>query len=140
MLHHLEDHLSETEEPLAQRAAVRLDLADPTALQIDLLQRPGRPLEVGSEDDEVVDLGDAVGMRVCGSRFNGDGVDGQAVDVGARGAREQPPEQPLPGSELEPNGFDRRSRPRYAEPGAPPAPGIGADRQLSDSRLDGMGP
>jgi hypothetical protein len=128
----LQDHLAEAEEALAQRPVIGLDLADAPALDAELLERPGRAIEIRREYDEVIDLRDAVGM-----------VGLRRLRLGGRGRRQsvylpdisgaQPPaEDALARGEVEVDGADPGRAVLDREPGAVPSGGIGADPELFD--------
>ena len=69
VLNHLQDHLAEAKEPLPQRPVIGLHLTHPPALDPDLIESPGRPVQLRREDDEVIDLGDAGRVRPARGRW-----------------------------------------------------------------------
>ena len=51
VLNHLQDHLAEAKEPLPQQPVIGLHLTHPPALDPDLIESPGRPVQLRREDD-----------------------------------------------------------------------------------------
>jgi hypothetical protein len=132
---HLQDHLAQAEEPLAQRPVIGLDLPDAPALDSDLFQGGRRPLEVRREDDEVIDVRDAVGVMRLGPRRPGGRGQGQAVDLRDLAGAQPPAEDALAGREVEVDGADPGRVSVEREPGALPSSGIRTNRELLDLDL-----
>jgi hypothetical protein len=133
LLHHFQDHLAEAKEPLAQPPVVCLDLTHPPALDPDLIESAGGPVQVRRQDDEVIDLGDAgrVGTGPRRTSLRRRSLR-QPVDLADGGRAEPPADDSVSGPEMEGD----RARPARIrldrEAGASPRRRIRPDADLLD--------
>jgi hypothetical protein len=133
VLHHLQDHLAEAKEPLPQRPVVRLDLTHPPAVDPDLIESAGRPVQLRREDDEVIDLRDAGRVASAGRRTSlRRRCLRQPVDL-ARGRRAEPPaDDSLSGREMESDRARSARIPLDRKAGASPRRRIRPDADVLD--------
>ena len=133
VLHHLEEHLAEAEEPLLQRPVIGLHLTHPPALDPELTESVCRPVQLRREDDEVIDLGDADRVASAGRRTSlRRRCLRQPVDLADGGGAEPPADDSLSGPEVEGDRASPARIPLDREAGASPRRGIRPDGDLLD--------
>jgi hypothetical protein len=133
VLHHLEEHLAETEEPLLQRPVIGLNLTHPPTLDPELTESVCRPVQLRREDDEVIDLSDADRVASPGRRTSvRRRCLRQPVGLADGGGAEPPAEDSLSGLEVKGDRAHPAGIPLDREAGASPRRRIRPDCDLLD--------